>query len=584
MLDSGVDIVRGIELAGSVNLVPAEQEITPMYVDFTGHGTAIASIIAGSAQGGTLGVNPNVDLYSVKVLDEHNAAPLSRIIEGIYWCIDNNINIINMSFGTAAYSQALQNAAADAYDAGILMVGAAGNQAGAVEYPAAFAQVMAVAATNTQAEIADFSSVGDELDIAAPGEKIKAAGFFGGSIVTHGTSIAVPHVVGVASLLWEQDVSKSNEFIRQLIACSGKAIENSSFCGLLDAAFALEIYDTFAANFNGTQLAPNHTVPENTEETESFPQIDDDAHYVEGRWDADEHKEVVDLADDATNIFTTTEIAIIKRGCTYPDRKTGQLISGVAGFVEYPEWHGYFRNEQDRVHVNFIACYDFLMKLAKKGGDTSTFTSATSVKGISSDSFNKMKGCFTMSSGVPYQFGSSSSRRTYVQILDDWSYSTQTAAKQKRYRQLFIYGLAMHVGADAFAHSSYARKYEVVSGQPKISYVYISHNENTWPGHADVDNIVVTNDLITNRKIRRYDCAKLLSEFTVVDAGNLIDYDHFFSNFWLAIVNGESGDGIHTFYIGNITNFAEASFAYFNSWNDFVDDFNFVHVNKPPYV
>ena len=137
VLDSGVDIVQGIDLAGTVNLVPEEKEISPMFLDLTGHGTGIASIIAGTDEGGVQGVNPNVDLYSVKVLDEENKAPLSRVIEGIYWCIENDINIINMSFGTSTYSRALEKAVQDAYNANILIVGAAGNDGGDVEYPAA---------------------------------------------------------------------------------------------------------------------------------------------------------------------------------------------------------------------------------------------------------------------------------------------------------------------------------------------------------------------------------------------------------------------------------------------------------------
>ena len=92
------------------------------------------------------GVNPDVELYSVKVLDGDNKAPLSRIIRGIYWCMENDIDIINMSFGTTVCSQALKQAVSDAYAANILMVGAAGNGGGDVEYPAAFEEVMAVAA------------------------------------------------------------------------------------------------------------------------------------------------------------------------------------------------------------------------------------------------------------------------------------------------------------------------------------------------------------------------------------------------------------------------------------------------------
>ncbi|MCI9126962.1 MAG: S8 family peptidase [Eubacterium sp.] len=217
VLDSGVDFISGINLVKSVNFVETEDYVATYYQDLTGHGTNIASVIAGTEDNVVQGVNSNVELYSVKVLDQNNQAPISRIVEGIYWCIENDINIINMSFGTVTYSKALKKAIKDAYKANILMVAAAGNHDSDVEYPAAFEEVMAVAATNTESEISDFSNTGEELDVAAPGEKVRVLGFFGMNGITHGTSIAVPQVVGVASLLWEQDLSKSNEFIRQLI-------------------------------------------------------------------------------------------------------------------------------------------------------------------------------------------------------------------------------------------------------------------------------------------------------------------------------------------------------------------------------
>lgn len=178
VLDSGVDFIAGVNLVETVNFVENEDNITVWYQDLTGHGTSIASVIAGDGENVVQGVNPNVDLYSVKVLDKNNQAPISRIVQGIYWCIENDINIINMSFGTATYSKTLEKAVKDAYKANILMVAAAGNHNSNVEYPAAFEEVMAVAATDTESEISDFSNTGEELDAAAPGEKVRVLGFF----------------------------------------------------------------------------------------------------------------------------------------------------------------------------------------------------------------------------------------------------------------------------------------------------------------------------------------------------------------------------------------------------------------------
>lgn len=169
VLDSGIDYISGLEVEKKVNLVEEEDYILPVYEDMTGHGTGIVSIIASDGETGVKGINPDAEIYSVKVLDKENIAPISRIIKGIYWCIDHDINIINMSFGTSKYSPALEKAVQDAYAANILLIGAAGNgSSGEVEYPAAFKEVMSVASTNEEGEISSFSNTGDELDVAAP--------------------------------------------------------------------------------------------------------------------------------------------------------------------------------------------------------------------------------------------------------------------------------------------------------------------------------------------------------------------------------------------------------------------------------
>ena len=129
IIDSGVDCLENIMVEEKINLIPSQEEFTEFFEDETGHGTAVASIIAGErAEGMTAeGVAQDVELYSAKVLDANNQAPLSRIVEGIYWAIEKKVNIINMSFGTPVYSEAMERAIKDAADAGILLIAAAGN-------------------------------------------------------------------------------------------------------------------------------------------------------------------------------------------------------------------------------------------------------------------------------------------------------------------------------------------------------------------------------------------------------------------------------------------------------------------------
>jgi len=555
VLDSGVDIVDGINLAGTVNLVPEEQAISPVFLDLSGHGTAIASIIAGDGSGNVLGVNPNAALYSVKVLDENNTAPLSRIVEGIYWCIDNDINIINMSFGTATYSHALQHAVRAAYDAGILMIGAAGNNAGSVEYPAAYREVMAVAATNTRAEISEFSNTGDALEIAAPGEKIKVAGFFGGRVVTRGTSIAVPHVVGAASLLWEKDTSKSSEFIRQLISRSAKNIENTDDCGLLDIPRALAVYNDFEKAFDDSAHSISiRGIPKNPEPAETFSHIDDDSDYVEGRWEGSDHEKTI--TKDNTSGFTATEISILKKGCIYQD---SQAQSGLYDMGIFPEWHGFFR--LNGAHVNYIAAYDLVKRIARAGGDASSITAKY---GLTTTSFNRIKSCFPSAS----QFGWSGSVKAYSTILSSFSYSSKTAAVQKRYRQLFLYGMAAHILADTFAHSSYAKN-------SAGTIVRITHKTGTLLGADDIT--VVKN---------RYKCAKQGVNMTVFSAEFADDIPGWI-DYHVAVYMGETINNTHTFYSANMLK--HATDAYRSTaptsgydWDSSAADFSFINRNVTP--
>lgn len=427
VLDSGVDFVTGLNLAGYVNLIEEEEELSPIFQDSTGHGTAIAGIIAGNGENGVRGVAPDVELYSVKALGDQNSAPLSRIIQGIYWCIEHDMDIINMSFGTPVCSRALEKAVEDAYAANILMVAASGNTGGTVEYPAAFPQVLAVAATAPTAELSDFSNTGEELDVAAPGEKIRTTGFFNGNVVTGGTSIAVPHVTGTAALLWERDLTKSNEFIRQLIRYSAIALPDTDDCGLLDAAFALENYDCFAQNYHPESLPDESVLPENTQTPESFEYVETDDAYVEGRWKGPQHEEVIDKSGSTLG-FSADAIAVIKKGATYPDGKD----TGINKCSANPRWHGgtVTIDGKEHEHNNYAAAAEYVTLVALAGGKVSTVTQYD-VLGLDGDLYKKLK--------------------TDIKSMDFDSILTTNTKTNRKY---FLYGCAIHGLTDIFAHSA----------------------------------------------------------------------------------------------------------------------------------
>ncbi len=152
ILDSGVDYTEDIDVYMRKNFIPSEDEISVIYEDISGHGTSVAGIIAAKDNDeGITGINPYVQLYSARILDENKQAPASRVVAAIDWAIEQDVDIINISFGTTVDSEEIHAAIRRAYDAGILIVAAAGNN-GVVEYPAAYDEVVAVGAVNAKGE------------------------------------------------------------------------------------------------------------------------------------------------------------------------------------------------------------------------------------------------------------------------------------------------------------------------------------------------------------------------------------------------------------------------------------------------
>lgn len=174
--------------------------------DRNGHGSHCAGIVAAEDNTiGVVGVAPDARLWAVRVLADNGDGYVSDIIQGIEWCSDHGIEVASMSFG-GDYSQSLENACNAAYAAGVLLVAAAGNEgASGVIYPAASDSVIAVSATDSSDAIAGFSSFGPQVELAAPGVGIKSTYKNGGYAIGGGTSMACPHVAGVAALIWAAD-------------------------------------------------------------------------------------------------------------------------------------------------------------------------------------------------------------------------------------------------------------------------------------------------------------------------------------------------------------------------------------------
>ena len=187
-----------VNIKGGVNTINP----TKSWNDDNGHGSHVAGIAAALNNSlGVVGAGPNIDLYAIKVLNRNGSGFLSDVIEGIQWATANGIKVANMSLGSTSNVQSFHDAVIAAYNAGVTIVAAAGNSGGAVSFPAAYPEVIAVSATDINNNLASFSSRGPEIDLAAPGVSILST-YKGTSYATlSGTSMASPHVAGSAALV-----------------------------------------------------------------------------------------------------------------------------------------------------------------------------------------------------------------------------------------------------------------------------------------------------------------------------------------------------------------------------------------------
>ena len=222
IIDTGIDYNHpdlDDNYKGGIDFVNVDDD--PM--DDEGHGTHCAGIVAAEDNEiGVIGVAPEVSLYAVKVLDNTGSGWVSDVIAGIEWAITNEMQIISMSLGSDSDNEALHTACDKAYGAGVLVVAAAGNdyqrrgraEFDTVDYPARYDSVIAVGATDDTDTKASWSSTGLALELTAPGVSIYST-YWDDAYETHsGTSMACPHVVGTAALVWASEPTLTNVEVR----------------------------------------------------------------------------------------------------------------------------------------------------------------------------------------------------------------------------------------------------------------------------------------------------------------------------------------------------------------------------------
>jgi subtilisin family serine protease len=215
IVDTGIDLKHPDlqpNIKGGINTINSLKSPN----DDNGHGTHVAGIVAAINNSiGVVGVGPNIDLYAVKVLGANGSGYLSDIIEGLDWVIQQKQIqggdwVLNMSLGTTADIQSFHDAIIRVNQAGITQVAAAGNTGGAVTYPAAYPEVIAVSAIDQNDQLASWSSRGPEVDLAAPGVDIYSTYKGQSYAILSGTSMAAPHVTGVAALVLDRKTCDFN--------------------------------------------------------------------------------------------------------------------------------------------------------------------------------------------------------------------------------------------------------------------------------------------------------------------------------------------------------------------------------------
>lgn len=167
--------------------------------DSLGHGTHVAGII-GAKTGVAKGIASGVEIVSLKVLGHSGMGSNDSVAKAVGHAIESKCDIVCMSLGSPKPSAIVHEAIRRAESAGLIIVCAAGNDGGAVNYPAAFQETIGVGAVDKDGNVCEFSSRGKEIVVAAPGQDITSTWLADGYATISGTSMAAPFVTGVLSL------------------------------------------------------------------------------------------------------------------------------------------------------------------------------------------------------------------------------------------------------------------------------------------------------------------------------------------------------------------------------------------------
>lgn len=432
VLDSGVSFDEDIPVIERITISEGEVIDNALFDDTTGHGTGLAGIIGAQNNGsGIRGISPEAQIYSIQILDENNQTTLSNLVAAIYKAQELDCQIINMSLGTGVNSRVLYEAVRSAYDAGILMVAAAGNGKGkAVEYPAAYEEVLAVGSTDTTGNKIENSCDGEEIEIFAPGSQIPTSGLFGGVSVVEGTSIAAAQVTGAASLIWSMDTGKSAGFVRSLLVNTAQEVEDkgSSHAGLLDISNAVAHFKELEGIYTEKQTE-YRKIQDDNRASEEYTGVE----LVNGSWNKSTHAGIVSNVAIGNNI-KSKNIKLMQEAARLADDKDYKAADYLHG------------------GNNYVRGLKFLYQCAgyvRSGKDTDyalgkAFSDAQMSTDIDRDNLLKDKTELLLNSKITDEDDRISASTRYYKVL----------------------GFAMHLVGDVYAHRTIVPKYTVKGTNP----------------------------------------------------------------------------------------------------------------------
>ena len=313
--------------------------------DDNDHGTHVAGTAGAADNGvGVLGVAPDVTLHAVKVLECDGGGSFDDIAAGIQWSADQGHDVQNMSLGSDTDSDVVRDAVQYADEQGVVLIAAAGNDGpctDCVGYPAAYDEVVAVSATDENDDLADFSSTGPEVDLAAPGVDVLSAIPRDDYDEFSGTSMSSPHVAGAAATLIAAGTAPEDVRVELEEGADDVGLDaNEQGSGRLNVADALGLDD------DEEDDEEDDDEEDDDEEDESDPEIDrlDVTRRSSGPWSRADVDWAVSDEDGALETVTTE---LLDSGDNVLDSES----SDVGGSSAADEHEVRTRNDPDSIRL-----------------------------------------------------------------------------------------------------------------------------------------------------------------------------------------------------------------------------------------